>query len=858
MTTGDMLGPYKLGPLLGRGGMGEVYRAFDTRLNRDVAIKILPADFADDPDRARRFQKEARAAGALSHPNILAVFDVGQEGETPFLVTELLEGAPLRERMDQGRLSLTKIADYGKQTAAGLAAAHDKGIFHRDIKPENLFLTKHGLIKILDFGLAKTQAREEGFGQSLAMTVSGSIVGTVPYMSPEQVLGKTIDGRSDLFSLGSVLYEMAAGVQPFRGETSIGVMNAIVSDDPVELSTLNTEIPPALDQVVRHCLEKKPEDRFQSVRDLSFALDQLVSRVTVTQNAPAAGKAPEPRRQTMLWKILVPVVGLSLAVGAAAVFLYQRWAHPASKPVFQRLTFQRGRLDTARFTPDSTGVIYSAQWENDPVQVFDVRFDSPGARSLGYQGAQLRAVSSFGELLLSQNPREGLSSFAPTGLLQRAPISGGAARPAEEKIDFADWSPDGKEMAVVRETDDGTQLEYPAGKVLYKTSGYIGQPRISPSGDSVAFIDHPLTNDNGGDVAMIAPDGAKKTLAGGFDSAEGLAWSPRGDEVWFTASRGGGARYDLRAVTLSGKERVILSQTNSIMLHDIAKDGRVLLADNQDRCKLFFHGAGESSERDLSWLDWSVVSSLSPDGKRLAFFESGEGVLSDGQPQSFIRETNGQPPLLLGPGYFPVLSRDGLSVVVGNEQPSKIAIYPVGTGQSRTFLTPGYTIDHVGPMPDGQHVWFSGAEPSHARRLYRMTLADGKITPISEEGTNLSAVQLSFDGQSVLAVRAGRPRLYRLDGSGATDLPAIAPGESVAGFTTTGAAMFVYDPNQRPAKVFRMDVATGRRELAFTVQPADGAGLISVHGLQVTPDGKAYTYSVFQDLSELHIVTGLK
>jgi Tol biopolymer transport system component len=501
-------------------------------------------------------------------------------------------------------------------------------------------------------------------------------------------------------------------------------------------------------------------------------------------------------------------------------------------------------------------VIYSAQWENDPVQVFDVRFDSPGARSLGYQGAELRAVSSGGELLLCQDSRLNLSSFAAVGLLQRAPISGGTARPVEEKIDFADWSPDGKEMVVVRETDDGTQLEYPAGKVLYKTSGYIGEPRVSPSGDAVAFVDHPFSNDNSGDVALIARDGTKKTLAHGFDAAQGVAWSPNGNEVWFSAVRGG-ARYELRAVTLNGKERLILSQSSSIVLHDIAKDGRVLLANSQVRSKTFFHGLGESSERDLSWLDWSVVSSLSPDGKRLVFFESGEGAA--GRAQSFIRETDGKPPLRLGPGFFPVLSRDGLSVVVGNDPPSEIVIYPVGTGQSRTFPTTGYTIDHVGPTPDRQHIWFSGAQPPHGRRLFSLTLADGKITPISEEGTNLTAVQLSFDGQSVLAVRAGRPRLYRLDGSGATDLPAIAAGESIAGFTATGGAMFVYDPNQTPAKVFRQDLATGRRELAFAVHPADSAGLSGgVHGLQVTPDGKAYTYSVFQDLSELHIVTGLK
>jgi hypothetical protein len=855
MTTGDMLGPYKIGPLLGRGGMGEVYRAFDTRLNRDVAIKILPADFADDAERVRRFQKEARAAGALSHPNILAIFDVGQEGDTPYLVTELLEGEPLRVRMDTGRLSLTKIADYGKQAAAGLAAAHDKGIFHRDIKPENLFLTKHGLIKILDFGLAKTQTREEGFGQSLAMTISGSIVGTVPYMSPEQILGKPVDGRSDLFSLGSVLYEMAAGVQPFRAETSIGVMNAIAHNDPVELSTLNAEIPPALDQVVRHCLEKNPDDRFQTVRDLAFALDQLVSRVSVTQTVPAVVQAAEPPRRIKMWQLLIPAVGL-IAAGVAAGIWYQRIAHPLPTPVFQRLTFSRGYVDTARFTPDGMGIVYSAQWEEDPVELFNVRFDSPGARALGFRGARLRAVSPSGELAMSQGSHILLNPFALSGVLALAPISGGSPRGLEEKIDYADWSPDGKQMAVVRETDADTQLEYPRGKVLYHTAGYIGDMRVSPSGDQVAFLDHASPFDSAGDVAVIGRDGRKVTLARGYTAAEGLAWSPRGDEIWFTAARTG-ARFDLRAVTLNGKERLIYTQSSSMLLHDIAKDGRVLIGDSRMRTKLLFRGPGDSRERDLSWLDWSVACSLSSDGKLVVFSESGDGAGAQGM--GYLRETDGKPAVLLGPGDISQLSPDGRFVVLIQAVGSTIAIVPVGTGQSRSVPIPGYTADYAGLLPDGQHLWFNGSQTSHGRRLFRVNLTDGAIVPISEEGLAANVVGVTPDGNGALTLLPGHTRLYWLDGRPPRDLPAVAVSERIAGLTANGTAMYVYDRTQLPTQVFRADLATGRRELAFSIQPADRAGLQSgIGSLFITPDGKAYAYSLTQILSELHSVSGLK
>jgi dipeptidyl aminopeptidase/acylaminoacyl peptidase len=412
-------------------------------------------------------------------------------------------------------------------------------------------------------------------------------------------------------------------------------------------------------------------------------------------------------------------------------------------------------------------------------------------------------------------------------------------------------------MAVVRETDADTQLEYPRGKALYHTAGYIGNPRISPSGDQVAFLDHASPFDNAGDVAVIGRDGRKITLARGFTAAEGLAWSPRGDEIWFTAARAG-ARSDLRAVTLNGKERVIYSQSSSMLLHDIAKDGRVLIGDTRMRTKLMFHGPGESRERDLSWLDWSVACSISSDGKLVAFSETGDGAGAQGL--AYLRETDGKPAVLLGPGGTVQLSPDSRFVVVVMEAgASTITIVPVGTGQSRSVPIPGYTADYAGLLPDGQHLWFNGSQPSHGRRLFRLNLADGAIVPISEEGIAANVVGVTPDGNGALTMLPGHLRLYWLDGRPPRDLPAIAVGERIAGLTADGAAMFVYDRTQLPAQVFRVDLATGRRELAFSIQPADRAGLESgIGSLFITPDGKAYTYSVSQVLSELHSVTGLK
>ncbi|MGA9505469.1 MAG: serine/threonine-protein kinase, partial [Terriglobales bacterium] len=279
LTSGTKLGPYEIVASIGAGGMGEVYRARDTRLGRDVALKILPESFARESDRLRRFEQEARSVAALNHPNILAVFDVGQNNGSPFLVSELLEGESLREVLERGPLSQRKTIEYGVQIAQGLAAAHEKGIVHRDLKPDNVFVTKDGRIKILDFGLAKL-AQAAGSGSDDVTltnehTAAGVVMGTASYMAPEQVRGEASDPRTDIFAFGAVLYEMLSGVRAFRRDTAAETMTAVLKDDPPELSDPSHLVSPALERIVRRCLEKNPEQRFQSARDLSFALGAL-------------------------------------------------------------------------------------------------------------------------------------------------------------------------------------------------------------------------------------------------------------------------------------------------------------------------------------------------------------------------------------------------------------------------------------------------------------------------------------------------------------------------------------------------------------------------------------------------------
>src|SRR5580698_5564685 len=375
LAPDTQLGPYKIVSLIGSGGMGEVYRAHDSRLRRDVALKILPASFTNDPDRLRRFEQEARAVAALSHANIVSVFDIGEANGVHYIVSELLEGESLRERIPAAGLPVRKAIELAVQFANGLAAAHDRGIVHRDLKPENVFVTKTGQVKILDFGLAKllsNEAAEPGASEQTATHITGAdhtgagqILGTAGYMSPEQVRGDAVDHRADIFAFGSILYEMLCGQRAFKRNTSAETMTAVLNDDPRDFPsrTSAAAIPPALERIVRHCMEKQPAQRFQSAHDIAFDLETLSGIASTTATA-----APESARKSWLLPVAVAVLAvLALAGGLAAVWLRPTAAE--THPRLHRITFRRGTIWNARFTPDGN-LLYGGAWEGHPIELF--------------------------------------------------------------------------------------------------------------------------------------------------------------------------------------------------------------------------------------------------------------------------------------------------------------------------------------------------------------------------------------------------------------------------------------------------------------------------------------------------------
>jgi hypothetical protein len=513
LEAGTRLGPYEVLALLGAGGMGEVYRARDTRLSREVAIKVLPSELAADQERLKRFEKEARSASSLNHPSIVTIYEIGQADSVSYFVMELVEGRTLRELLLSGPLPIKKLLQIGTQVADGLARAHEAGIVHRDLKPENVMVTKDGLAKILDFGLAKLAYAGPGSGdetnrQTETATTPGIVMGTVAYMSPEQASGHAVDFRSDQFSFGSILYEMATGKRAFQGGTAVDTLSAILHEDPKPVAEINPEAPAPLRWVVERCLAKDPEDRYGTTKDLARELATLRDHLPEAANMSGPSLARDRRRRTRA--IAAVVAAALLAALAVGVQAGRRIAKP-SPPFFKRLTFQRGNVVTARFTGDGQTIVYGATWNGNPWRVFATRREGSESTSLPLPDSFFQGVSRSGELAITLVDSTRPQAMAIGGTLARIPISGGTPREVLDDVQLADWASDGSSLLVVRNMGGKSRLEFPIGKVLYETDGAIRYPRVSPGGDLAAFVDSPSAGDDAGSVAVVDREGKRRS-----------------------------------------------------------------------------------------------------------------------------------------------------------------------------------------------------------------------------------------------------------------------------------------------------------------------------------------------------------
>ena len=854
LTPGSRLGPYEVVSAIGAGGMGEVYRARDARLKRDVAIKVLPVSFSADPDRLRRFEQEAQAAGTLNHPNITIVYDIGTHENAPYVVQELLEGETLRMELSGGRFSPRKAIDYALQITQGLAAAHDKGIVHRDIKPENLFVTKEGRVKILDFGLAKLTQVEQSAGATNLPTATpgtepGVVMGTLGYMSPEQVKGRPADARSDIFSFGAILYEMLSGKRAFHADSAGETMAAILKEDPPDLSVTNQNISPGLERILRHCLEKNPERRFQSASDIAFALEAL-SGLSTASGVAAAASTSRPRRTRATPAI---AAGLALlAVGLLAGSWFAGGKGP-SHPTFQRLTYRRGFISNARFAPDGQTVVYSADWDGAPSRIFSTRPGGRESTALPLPSAQLLSVSSRGELAILLDPKVDYNLYVRRGTLAVVPLSGGSPREVLREVRYADWSPDGKDLAVVRQVGAKYALEYPAGRPLYESSAWILSPRVSPRGDRIAFFEGLPFNDYA--LSVIDLQKKKAVLGPRLPDWWSANWSPDGEEVWFPATSPSADEIPIVASDLSGRRRLLERGPASADLTDVSRDGKALivLLDQQEWARGQLSGQNAEA-RLVNRTDLRLVD-LSEDGRLI--------VLRDapivGAPSVWIAGRDDSPPVRLGEGVAHGLSADGAWVLASAQ--GKLVALPTAAGAPRP-ITEGFfeAIRWASWFRDGKRVLVWGQAKGGKSGIFVVEPGGREPRRIAPEGYEIISAgnAVSPDGLLVVARSPeNQIMLCPVDGGAPRPVQGLVGLYAPAQWSADGRSFYVLRYGEIPAKVEKIDVETGRATLWKELAPPDTTGQ-ALRAVVMTPDAKYYAYSCQQYLTTLYLVENLE
>ena len=853
LATGSKLGPYEILGQIGAGGMGEVYRAKDPRLGRDVAIKVLPASFSADDDRLRRFEQEAKAAGVLNHPNITAVYDIGQHDGAPYVVQELLEGETLRATLAGGRISPRRAIDYATQMAHGLAAAHEKGIVHRDLKPENLFVTRDGRVKILDFGLAKLTQRESA-GSALTNiptetrgTEPGVVMGTLGYMSPEQVRGKPADARSDIFSFGAILYEMLSGKRAFHGDSAADTMSAILREDPPDLSVTNQNISPALERIVRHCLEKTPEQRFHSAHDLAFDIEAVSGTSAQTAVAPV-------RRRVRLGPSALVVVGL-LVGGAAAYFaLRGRGGAPqAANAAYRRLTNLPGSEVWPALSPDGQTVAFVHRAGNKS----DIWIQRAGGRNpidltTDCKGESYTpAFSPDGSLIAygSQCGDGGLFVMGATGENARRLVNVGAS-PA--------WSPDGREILYATElmafaygrtgTSSIWAVELASGKTR-KLSGDFDaiQPAVSPHALRVAYWGLP----SGGsqrDIWTMPYKGLAKgetPVAVTQDSAIDFnpVWGRDGKTLYFVSNRNGSMNLwrvpiDESTGKTLGPAAPLVLPAREVGFFALSKDGSrgaYVVRENTysiDRLDFDF-ATGKlvgSPEQIIGGSQEMADMAVAPDGSFLAFDSRGSA-----QDDLFLLDSNGRNLRQLtddaARDRHPTISPDGKHIAFHSDRGSsgRYQIWSVakdGSGLKELSRATDLIIEAQW-SPDGRAISTNSGQSGTILRLDdSLTFAKAEPIPAPAPDTFFDPLGWSPDGKllagSVIRLPDVMSRSLAVYSPGVDKAPRVVRGTESIGRIRRGAFLGTHFLLYNDRDVRITDLETGQDRLILE-RPPNGA-----------------------------------
>jgi tRNA A-37 threonylcarbamoyl transferase component Bud32 len=851
MQPGARLGHYEIVAAIGRGGMGEVWKARDSKLRRDVALKTLPPELSHSPDRLARLEREAMALAAVNHPNVAAIYGLEEQGAFRFLVLELVDGETLAERLEHGPLAVKRALEVSLQIAEALEAAHERGVVHRDLKPANVKLTSDGRIKVLDFGLAKSAADETAGFQT--MTEVGVVMGTAAYMSPEQARGEPTGPQTDLWAFGALLLEMLSGVSPFARTTTADTLVCVLETEP-DLRALPPSLPPSARQLLRRCLEKDRRRRLKHAGDARIAVEEALAELAAPPQAVVPAQPRFSRRAALVGGAAVGAVGA--AFGGAALFS-RSGSEPAAMPSYHRLTFRRGMIRAARFGPDFKTILYGALWDGDVCRVYTVRPESPESSALTLPPAMPLAVSASGEVALALGTHfRGIMTY---GTLARVPLAGGAPRELQENVKYADWSPDGTDLALVRREGTQERLELLSGTVLAEpetSGGGFSFVRFSPRGDAVAAFELSAAGGLLGRVVVVERSGRKRTVSPRlYFNVFGVAW--RGDEVWFSAADEVPLfRNAVYAMNSAGTVRIVARVPGNTTLHDIAPDGRVLVARTDDRGGITVRAPGDAAERDLSWLDAGAIAAIAPDGQRILFSEQGVG----GGPRmsSFVRAVDGGPAVRLGDGFAQSLSPDGRRAIV---QPDFTGAYleviPTGAGSPSRLERPGLSLSFARWLADGRRAVVLAQPANGTAGLYVLDVDGTAVSAVTPSGIAVRRAgwAVSPEGSRVVVSTERGLVLFPVDGGESYLVPGTEDLRAV-GWIESGILASV-DP-VAGGVVYRVDAASGQREVWVDIQPRDPAGMMSVdlNSLVVTPDGRAYGYHWHRATSDLYLVEG--